>query len=285
MLPLDGLLALVANLAWGFNFIAGKVGTAHFQPLLFTALRFSVLLCLLCPFLSAPRALWWPLAQIGLVMGLWHFSCVFVGLHLGGDVASVAIAGQLYVPFSALLAWRLLGEQVSARRWLGIAVSLGGVLVTGFDPVVFQHLDSLFFITLAAVGLAYATILMRRSPGLGVFRLQAWIALVATPGLFLLSWLFEDGQWQAMRSATWQAYWSPLYSAVGASIIGHGIVYHLLTRYPVSIITPLMLLAPVIAVCFGILILNDQPTWKLVLGGILTLLGVLVITLRPVTKA
>ena len=51
MKPGDLLLALLANTAWAFNFIAGKAGVTHFQPFLFTALRFAVLLLVLLPFL------------------------------------------------------------------------------------------------------------------------------------------------------------------------------------------------------------------------------------------
>jgi len=71
---------------------------------------------------------------------------------------------------------------------------------------------------------------------------------------------------------------TPVYSALGASLIGHGIVYHLLGRYPVSITTPLMLLTPVLAVAFGVLLWGDVLTWRLILGGAMTLAGIVVIT-------
>ena len=69
-----------------------------------------------------------------------------------------------------------------------------------------------------------------------------------------------------------------------ASLIGHGIVYYLLGRYPVSVTTPLMLLSPVLAVAFGVLLWGDVLTWKLVLGGVLTLAGIAVITLPAATR-
>jgi O-acetylserine/cysteine efflux transporter len=47
----DLLLALLANIAWAFNFIAGKAGVTHFPPLLFTVLRFAILLLVTAPFL------------------------------------------------------------------------------------------------------------------------------------------------------------------------------------------------------------------------------------------
>ena len=119
---------------------------------------------------------------------------------------------------------------------------------------------------------------MRRLRDVGVFALQGWIALCATPALALLSALFEDGQWAALQTATPWDWATPVYSALGASLVGHGIVYHLLGRYPVSVTTPLLLLSPVLAVAFGVLLWGDVLTWKLVLGGVMTLAGILVIT-------
>ena len=132
--------------------------------------------------------------------------------------------------------------------------------------------------------MAVATIQMRQLRGVSVFTLQAWIALCATPTLALLSLLFEHGQWDALRTATGLELAAPVYSALGASLVGHGIVYYLLGRYPVSITTPLMLLAPVLAVAFSVLLWGDVLTWKLVLGGLMTLAGIAVISVSTSTR-
>ena len=278
------MLALLANIAWAFNFIAGKAGVTHFQPLLFTALRFAVLLLALLPFLRWIPGRMRGVLSIALMQGMLHFTLIFLGLGASGDVSSVAIVAQLYVPFSALLAVVWLGETLDRRRLTGIASAFGGVLVIGFDPIVFQHLNALLLITAGAAAMAVATIQMRQLHGVSVFVLQAWIALCATPALALLSLLFEHGQWDAVRTATALELAAPVYSAIGASLIGHGIVYYLLGRYPVSATTPLMLLSPVLAVVFGVLLWGDVLTWKLVLGGFLTLAGIAVITLPAATR-
>jgi O-acetylserine/cysteine efflux transporter len=222
--------------------------------------------------------------QISVVLGVVHFSMIFIGLEASGDIASVAIAAQLYVPFSALLAVVWLGERLDRWRVAGIAAAFAGVLVIGFDPTVFAHLDALAWIVGAALAMAVATILMRRLSGVRVFTLQAWIGAVATPSLLLMSLLLEQGQAEALHTAGGFDFALPVYSAIGASLVGHGIVYHLLTRYPVSLITPLLLLAPVLAVVLGVLVWGDQLTWKLLLGGSMTLAGVAIVTLKKSEK-
>mgnify|MGYP001828839832 CR=1 FL=1 len=280
MKPGDLLLALLANAAWSLNFLAGKAGVEHFPPLLFSSLRFTVLILLLWPWLSWLPGKMLPVLEISFLLGVFHFSMIFIGLDVSGDIASVAITAQLYVPFSALLAVIWLGERLDHWRVVGIAASCAGVLVIGFDPTVIAHLDAVAWIAGAALAMAIATILMRRLSGVSVFTLQAWIGAVAAPNLLLLSLLVEQGQIEALRTADWLDYATPVYSAIGASLVGHGIVYYLLTRYPVSLITPLLLLTPVLAVLLGVLVWGDQPTWKLLLGGFMTLAGIAVITLR-----
>lgn len=273
-------LALLANVGWGLNFIAGKIGADHFQPLLFTSLRFAFLLLLMLPWLKPAPGYMWPLLRVAFLLGVVHFGMMFTGLQAGANIASIAITTQLYVPFSALLATIFLGERLTLRKTTAIIMALTGVLIIGFDPIVFRHLDAVLWVTGAAFAMAVATILMRQCPNLGVFRLQAWIALVASPSLLLLSLLFESDQLQLLTTTPLTDFWTPLYSAVGASIVGHGIVYFLLGRYPVSTVTPLLLLAPILASLFGILFFKDTLGWRLIVGGTLTLLGILLVTLQ-----
>jgi O-acetylserine/cysteine efflux transporter len=275
------MMIVLANSAWGVNFIAGKIGTEVFQPLLFTALRFLFLLLLMLPWLKPAPGKMKPLLTVAFLLGVLHFGMVFIGLNAGGDIASIAITTQLYVPFSAIFASVYLREKISLMSIFSIALAFGGVMVIGFDPIVFNHLDAILWVAGSALVMAVATILMRECPDLGVFKLQAWIAVVAVPSLLLLSSIFESGQVEILSNVSIIDFWTPLYSAIGASIVGHGIVYYLLGRYPVSIVTPLLLPTPLVATFLGILIFGDSLGWKMIIGGSMTLLGVLMLVKPP----
>ncbi len=274
-------MVVLVNLAWGVNFIAGKIGSEVFHPLFFTALRFLFLLLLMLPWLKPAPGYMKPLLRVAFLLGVLHFGMIFIGLNAGGNIASIAITTQLYVPFSAILASLFLREKICVASILSIALAFGGVMVIGFDPVVFNHLDAILWVAGAAFVMAVATILMRQCPNLGVFRLQAWIAVVALPSLLLLSLIFESGQVGILSTVSIIDLWTPLYSAVGASIVGHGIVYYLLGRYPVSIVTPLLLPTPIIASLLGVVVFGDLLGWKMIIGGIMTLLGVLMLLKPP----
>lgn len=281
----DLLLALLVNFAWGFNLIAGKIGADHFQPLFFTSLRFFFLLLLTLPWLKPAPGRMFPLLRVAFLMGVVHFGMMFIGLHAGGNIASVAITTQLYVPFAAILAALFLKERISLLKIVAICIALAGVMLIGFDPVVFKHLDAVIWVAGAAFALAVATIFMRRFPNLGVLRLQAWIALAGAPSLLLLSFIFESDQLHIFTSSHLFDFWTPFYSAAGASIIGHGIVYYLVGRYPVSLVTPSLLLAPILASLFGVLVFDDKLGWEIVVGGLLTLFGIILVSAKQKTTS
>jgi O-acetylserine/cysteine efflux transporter len=71
-----------------------------------------------------------------------------------------------------------------------------------------------------------------------------------------------------------------IYTAIGASLIGHAGMYYLLQRYDVSVTSPLTLMAPVFGIVFGVMFWGDELSLRFWLGGGLTLLGVLIIGLR-----
>ena len=73
---------------------------------------------------------------------------------------------------------------------------------------------------------------------------------------------------------------APVYSALGATLTGHAIVYYLVQRYPVSLTTPLLMISPIMAIFIGILLYGEEPGWKLWVGAAMTLSGIGVIHAR-----
>jgi len=104
--------------------------------------------------------------------------------------------------------------------------------------------------------------------------------LLSTSVLFVLCWAFEPHSFGALRHIPIEQYWSPVYSAIGATIIGHGSLYYLLQRYEVNYVAPFITLSSLFAVVFGITFMGDVLTVRIMIGGTLTLLGVTVIALR-----
>ena len=273
---------LLICLIWAGNFVASAVAVDHLPPVTVTAMRFAAVFALLFPLLRRPRRdQWFNLLMACWCMGALHFGLLFMALERSADVSSVAILMQAYVPISTLLAILVLGERIGWRTISGIAVAFGGVLVVGLDPVVLAQLDVLFMVLGAAFFLGLGTIFMRRVQGVGLFSFQAWNALLSLIPLVVLA-LWLESPLDALAASSWSspAFPAIVYSAIGASIIGHGTFYWLIQRHEVNSVTPYLLLVPVMAVVLGILLRGDQPGPRLLTGGALVIGGVLWITLR-----
>ncbi|MFM7085689.1 MAG: EamA family transporter [Cyanobium sp.] len=120
--------------------VLAKQGVAGIPPDLATLLRTLVVLLALTALLAATGQLRWqalsalPRASLvalvlsGLATGA-SWLCYFRALALG-PVSRVAPIDKLSVVLVAVLGALLLGEQLSPRAWLGVAlIGLGGVLV------------------------------------------------------------------------------------------------------------------------------------------------------------
>jgi O-acetylserine/cysteine efflux transporter len=273
---------LSMQLVWGGSFVITKVAVSEIPPLLFMGLRFLIVGVLLIPFLR-----WFPgqmlnVLLIALFSGALHFGLMIQGLALAADVAPVAIAVQLGVPFSTLLSVVILHERLGIWRIVALVVAFAGVVVVGFDPTVFQYADALELVVLAAFMMAVGTIFMRRVRGVPVYAMQAWIAVLAGPPLFIASLIFEGSPVAALSGAHfgWGAVAGLIWVVFGTSLIGHAAYYWIMQRHEVGLTAPFMLLAPILGAAGGAYFLGDVITWRMVVGGAMTLIGVLIITLR-----
>ncbi len=285
MLPRHLALVIVVNLVWGLNMIAAKIGVDHVPPVVLTGLRFAVLVVVLAPFLRWQKGRMPLLIIVCLTMGALHFALIWGGLAAADNVAGMAVAIQLAVPFATILSIMLLGETVAWRRWLGMSLAFVGVGVIAFDPAVIGQPLGLALVTAGAFIGALGVIGMKRLHGVGVMAMQAWLALISAPVLLLVSLLIEENQLEAIREAPAIVWVALLFSSLGASLFGHGSMYYLIQRYDVSLLAPFNLLATVFAVVAAVVFLGEPLTWRLALGGSITLLGVFIIAKRQAVRA
>jgi len=276
----DLFLLVAINVVWGLNLVASKLGVGEFPPIFFTALRFGSL-----AFVLAPLLRWHPgqmrnLLAATLLTGPASFALMFSGLYYVQDASTAAITSQLNVPLATLFSVWLLGERINLRRVSGIALAFAGVLVIGFDPRVLAYSNGILLVVASTVTGALGLIYVKKLRNVKPLELQAWIAVIGGPGLLLLSVLFESGQVEAMRAASWVGWVSLAFTAVMASLLAHSLWYYLLGRYPVTTLAPVTLLTPVCGVLFSVAFLGDQLTPRMLLGGASTLAGVFVVVGR-----
>ncbi|MCZ6686683.1 MAG: DMT family transporter [Gammaproteobacteria bacterium] len=280
----DLLLTLLINLIWGLNVVVAKYGVGQIPPILFTFLRFAIVAAVLLPFLKIHKGQMRAVIFVAVATGGIHFALIYTGLALAADISSVAIAMQLGIPFATVLSMLFLGEKIRFWRWLGLSMAFGGILLISFDPQVFAYRNALALVVLGSLFGASGLLVAKKLTGVGVFELQSWIAMISWPLLLGMSLAFEPGQFAMLLQADLSVWGAVLYTALAASVLAHSGMYYLIQRYDLSLVMPTFLLATVFAVIFGVTLLGDQLTPRMIAGGSCTLLGVLLILLRQVRK-
>jgi O-acetylserine/cysteine efflux transporter len=276
----DLLLLVGITFIWGVNLITSKVGVDEIPPILFTFLRFAIVVVVLLPALRFHPGQMRTLVLAALLSGALNFALNFAGLRRATNVSSVAIMTQLGVPFTTLLSIAMLGEVVRWRRRTGIALSFLGVIILGFDPQIGDRWESVALVIASAFFSALGLIIIKRLRGFTPAEVLGWTYLISLPVLLAASLVLEHPDLTAWHDISWRAWGSLFFAAIVASLVAHTGYFHLVQRYPVTSIAPLTTLSPVFSIVLGVLFLGDQLTWRILAGGACTLLGVLIITLR-----
>ena len=123
------LLAVAVAMVWGVNFVIIHVGLADFPPLLFVALRFTLVAFPAVLFLKRPKVSVWLVLGVGLFMCTGQFALLFVAMDRGLPAGLASLVLQMQVLFTIAFAVVLLGERPSAVQVGGALLALAGMVL------------------------------------------------------------------------------------------------------------------------------------------------------------
>ena len=279
MKPQDILLVLSVPVIWGLGFTLAKAGMAQFPPILLTALRFSLTALVLVWFVRPPRGMMMRIFWVALVGGTIQYSLTFTGLH-GMDASTAIVIVQLEVPFALMLSVIFLKDRLDWRRATGVALAFGGVVLVAGEPRFETGYLSVLLVVGGTFTWAVGQILVKTVHQVGGFALIAWVAVFSTPQLFIASYLFEDGQAEAIANADWAGWGVVIYLGLVMTAVGYAAWYHVLGKYPVTRVMPFLMLLPVTAMTGGVVLLGETITTMTLIGAAVVIAGVAFITLR-----
>ncbi len=280
MRPLDIFLAISVPVIWGFGFTLTKVAFvfSDFPPILLIAFRFGLTALLIVWFVKPPfgymRTIFW----IAVVSATIQYSLTFSGLdRLNASTAIIVL--QLEFPFMALMAAAFLKDRMSWTQVLGVVLAFVGVVMIAGQPHLQDDYGPMFLVIAGALVWAAGQIMIKNLRGrVSGFTLIAWVAVFATPQLFLTSWIFEDGQIQAIQSMNWIGWGVVVYLALIMTALGYTIWYHLLGKFRVTQVGPFLLLLPVTTIAGSTVLLGERLTLIEALGAVVAITGVWIVT-------
>lgn len=276
---LDSLAAIAVVIIWGVNIAVVKMGVAEFPPIFLAGIRFLLVALLLIWWFRPP---WKQMRMIGVLsfaFGGLHFGGIFFGLG-GVDVSIVAIFNLLSVPFAVLFARVLLNDCFGWKKTCGMGIAFIGMFIILGEPATTASPLHLAVVFMAIVAWGLGNTIIKMIGPVNIFALSAWMGLLASAQLLLVSLVLETGQLAALQNASATAWCALIYTVLMASIAGYGLWYYLVGKYDITRVVPFTLLVPIVGVLAGVLMMDEILTVKKIVGGLVALAGVAIIQLR-----
>ncbi|MDE0949378.1 MAG: EamA family transporter, partial [Candidatus Thioglobus sp.] len=267
------LLALIVPITWGLGFTLAKIGMEQFPALLIMTIRFGIAGLILVWFTKPPWGHMREIFVVALIGSTIQYGLTYNGLK-GIDASTAAILVQLEGPILAIMGTFLLKEKLGITRALGMGLAFIGVLIIAGEPRLDGHIDSVILLIAGSAVWAVAQIMISRLKDLSGITILAWVAIMATPQMFIASLLIEDGQWLAITTASYIDWSIILYLALIMTVLGYSVWYHLLSSVDVSKVSPFLMLLPITSIIAGMVLLDEKFTSSMAIGGLLIMSGV-----------
>jgi drug/metabolite transporter (DMT)-like permease len=278
------------TMIWGGTFVAGRYLAAGLDPLLAATVRFLLASVALLTFLGAARIrLVRPttaqLAQLTVLgfFGIFFYNlCFFYGLqYINASRASLIVA--LNPAVIGLASWVLFKERLGPLKLLGIALCLGGagLVIVSRNPQLLQGAanawigDLLIFGCVVGWGV-YSLFSRGLNQSLGPLQTVTWSILLGTLMLTLTTLVTGRLTVDALGAIDLPQLTSLLYLGVLGSALAYIGYYDGLRRIGATRAGVFIALNPLTAVICGALLLGEQLTTPMLMGGAVILLGIYV---------
>ncbi len=244
-------------LLWSAGFGVAKLGLQHAQPLTLLALRYISVLVVLIPValvLRPPLPKTWraaaDVAVVGFLIQVVYFGLCYVAFKSGVAAGAVSIIVCLQPILVALTAPWLVGEQVSTKGWIGLALGLVGaaVVILARSKVEAESPFGLICTALALLGITGGTLYEKRF-GVTHHPVTANLIQYAVGAVFTLPLALATESLQIQWSP--QFIWVMAYLVIGNSLLAMTLLLAMIRAGEVSRVSALFYLVPPLSALFA----------------------------------
>jgi len=268
------LLLVVVTAVWGYTFVPVQKAVADFPLFTFLALRFAISTVVLAPFAAAPLR---RLPRSGYLAGLGAGALLALayGLQTAGlkltTVSSTGFITGLYVVLTPLLALALFRTPVPGTAWLGVALSLVGLLLLSGIPGGSVYGNALVLGNALAQALQIA-LMERFAPRYDARTLTFLQMAVATAGFFVVAVARGELQWPS-TGVIWYAI---LVTGIFAGAFGYLVATWVQARTTAARAALVFTLEAPFAALFGVVLLSEGLGWIGWTGCAVMLAGIVI---------
>jgi drug/metabolite transporter (DMT)-like permease len=214
-------------------------------------------------------------------IGLYNITLNYGELSISSGVACFIISqAPIITTFLAVL---FLGEQLNLSRFMGLLVSILGVIfITMGEKGGFHWDKSIFYMLIATVASAFYSVLQK--PYLKKYHvIEVTTYLIWGGTLFLL--LYISHLQQDLLHASAKATLMVIYLGIFPAAFGYIAWSYALAEIPAGRAVSFLYFTPFLATFLGWICLGEVPVWLSIVGGVLAIFGVWLVNrsyfLRP----
>jgi drug/metabolite transporter (DMT)-like permease len=272
---------------WSAGFTFVSLGLEDSEPLTFLALRYVAVVALLGPVFAVmrpplPRTTdeWRHLVVTGLILQALYFALLYGAIGLDAPAGTAALIVSLQPILVALLAPRVAGEHVDARRWIGLVLGLAGateviVARSGVEAIsTAALLCTLAALAALTIGTLYENRFGAEQHPVTANLVQYTVALaVVAPAAAVFEDLHVD--WTA------NLVWSLAYLVLANSLLAITLLLAMLRRGEAARVSALFFLTPPLAALIAYLVLGEDLPAAAWPGMLVAAVGVALATTSP----
>lgn len=281
--PFAVAMMICLTFTWGFSNIATKVANTGFNPIFVGIARSSIAVVLIILWsrwrripLFANDGTLWPGLVAGVLFGL-QFVLIFVGLEFTSVARSVLLANSM--PFFVLIGGHfVLGEQMDARKFVGLVLAFAGVAVIFGDRLSLPSADAWIgdLMSLAAGALWAATTLVIKKSRLRDASSEKVLVYQLGISIFL-SILLLPLAGPIVREPSSLAVAAIVFQAVFITTVAFLAWFGMIRQYPAASLSSFIFLTPVFGVLQGNILLGEPLSAYLFLSLGLIAAGLIVV--------
>ena len=268
------LLLVLVTAVWGYTFVPVQKAVESFPLFTFLALRFAVSTVVLAPFAAAPLR---RLPKSGYLAGLGAgvilalaYALQTAGLNLT-TVSSTGFITGLYVVLTPVLALALFRTPVARSAWVGVALSLVGLLLLNGVPGGSVYGNALVLGNAVAQALQIA-LMERFAPRYDACALTFLQMAVATCGFLVIAVARGELEWPT-TGVVWYAI---VVTGVFAGAFGYLVATWVQARTTAARAALVFTLEAPFAALFGVVLLSERLGWIGWTGCAVMLTGIVI---------
>jgi drug/metabolite transporter (DMT)-like permease len=270
---------------WALSFVYIKVALDEISPTTLIVSRFAIGSSILLSVAFARGELkllrWKDLPPVALLggVGVTLQQLLQVSGQVFADAGVAAFLSATAPAFLVVLAAILLKERVSAQQAMGVALATGGAVIVSTGGNINLLLIGRFenpgnvLVLLSAVVWAIFTVI-NRVVVQGRPALLVAAAMMAFGCAFTLPFFIASKGWVEFAYLTSTGWRAIFYVSVLSTALAYLLYSYALKLAPASRVAAIQTIEPIVAVAAAALILNEQVTGALVLGGVAIVAGV-----------